>query len=231
MVGALYSSGVYYYFYELINKKLIEISGKKRLSLVSNIIAASFAGSLTAIFSNPIWLINTRNSVEKKKENRHGIIQTLTKIIKEDGFLSLWSGVIPSLILVINPIIQYVCFERIKILIERYTKKPLNGFIIFILGAFTKLLASFLTYPYLLVRTRLQINNQRNNQKYKNTLDCIIKIFNDEGISGFYSGLSLKLLHSVITTALLFLIKEESLHYVVKLFKLLSINKLKKSSI
>lgn len=225
MIGALYSSGVYYYFYELFNRKLMRYSGEKQLSTISNILSAAFAGSLTAIFSNPLWVINTRTSVEKNVENRQGVWKTLMKIVTEDGIASLWAGVLPSLILVINPLIQYVLFERVKILLSK--RRTLSGLDVFLIAALTKLTASFLTYPYLLVRTKLQVKQKLGapNEEYKNMWDCIQKIYFTDGLSGFYKGLSLKLLHSVITTAILFLIKEESVAYVNKIFLLLGLSK------
>jgi adenine nucleotide transporter 17 len=36
-------------------------------------------------------------------------------MIKEEGFMSFWKGVIPALILVSNPTIQYALFERFKV--------------------------------------------------------------------------------------------------------------------
>lgn len=38
-----------------------------------------------------------------------------TAMIKEEGIFSLWKGVIPALILVSNPMIQYTVFEKLKV--------------------------------------------------------------------------------------------------------------------
>lgn len=38
----------------------------------------------------------------------------MKKIIQSEGFLSLWNGTLASLMLVSNPVIHYVSYERMK---------------------------------------------------------------------------------------------------------------------
>ena len=58
-----------------------------------------------------------------------------------------FKGLIPALVLVINPVIQFTVFERLKASMEK--KMTLNGLHFFILGAISKLIATGLTYPYM----------------------------------------------------------------------------------
>ena len=87
------------------------------------------------------------NENEKSKQKKLGTIRTILKIINEDGFKSFWQGVVPALILVINPIIQYTVFEQIKARIEKI--KKLGNLDFFLLGAIGKLVATGSTYPYM----------------------------------------------------------------------------------
>jgi len=48
------------------------------------------------------------------KSRRAGTIETVLRILRNDGISAFWQGVIPALILVINPIIQYTVFEQLK---------------------------------------------------------------------------------------------------------------------
>lgn len=84
---------------------------------------------------------------EKQKHKKLGTIKTISKIINEDGIKSLWQGVVPALILVINPIIQYTVYEQIKARIEKF--KELGNLDFFLLGAISKLVATGSTYPYM----------------------------------------------------------------------------------
>jgi adenine nucleotide transporter 17 len=85
---------------------------------------------------------------DKKKSEKLSAFGTLSKIISEDGVYALWQGIIPALVLVINPIIQYTAFEKMKaVLLKR--KKSLTNADFFILGALSKLAATGITYPYM----------------------------------------------------------------------------------
>jgi len=77
------------------------------------------------------------------------------------------------------------------------------------------------TYPYIVLKTRLQVKQGvKESERYSGTLDALQKIFGNEGIAGFYKGLSSKLLHSVLSAALLFVVKEETVDFLTQLKKL-----------
>lgn len=71
------------------------------------------------------------------------------------------------------------------------------------------------TYPQLVVKTRLQAKAGTGGEVYNGTLDCIQKIWAKSGFVGFYAGLNSKLFHSVLTAALLFLVKESAVKYTI----------------
>ncbi|SCU87675.1 LAMI_0D07030g1_1 [Lachancea mirantina] len=62
----------------------------------------------------------------------------------------------------------------------------------FTLGSVAGCIGATLVYPIDLIKTRMQA--QRNFSQYKNSLDCIRKIFAREGIRGIYSGLGPQLI-------------------------------------
>ena len=82
------------------------------------------------------------------KSKPSGTIETVLRILHNDGISAFWQGVIPALILVINPIIQYTVFEQLKTHWRKKFKK-LGNFDFFLLGAISKLAATGLTYPYM----------------------------------------------------------------------------------
>lgn len=132
-------------------------------------LAGLIAGSATVILTNPIWVVNTRETAKKDvvehkdvdlkefppaeaaKEvasRATGFLKLLVDIVKTEGIGALWSGVIPALVLVINPIIQYTVFEQLKNVVERRRRSRLTPNDAFLLGALGKLLATGVTYPY-----------------------------------------------------------------------------------
>ena len=137
-------------------------TGSKRpLTAAESILAGLIAGSATVIFTNPIWVVNTRQTartdLDQKEDDRlnnksprrnAGFLKILLDIIRSEGIAALWSGVIPGLVLVINPIIQYTAFEQMKAIVERRRGSRSTPNDAFFLGALGKLLATGITYPY-----------------------------------------------------------------------------------
>lgn len=73
----------------------------------------------------------------------------------------------------------------------------------------TKLLATSLTYPYLVVKSRMQAGAQKAG-KYNNALHGLLTIIKDEGVGTLYNGIASKLVQSVLTAAFLFASKVRS---------------------
>ncbi|CAG8627285.1 19602_t:CDS:2 [Dentiscutata erythropus] len=217
--GIALTNGVYYYFYEW-TKSMFEKSAKAKrpISLKESMLSGAIAGALTAVVTNPIWVVNTRmttrkdsldeneSNVKQAKARRLGTISTVLKIIEEDGVMAFWQGIIPALILVINPILQYTSYEQLKVQLEKIRK--LGNLDFFLLGAVSKLIATGITYPYI--------------GRYNSVLDGLRKIVQDEGIGGLYKGITYKLLQSVLTAAFLFMYKEVFFAYSIALLKFIN---------
>ncbi|GLT89142.1 hypothetical protein SLE2022_071400 [Rubroshorea leprosula] len=120
--------------------------------------------------------------------------------------------------MVSNPSIQFMLYETmLKKLKKRRSllKQGNNGVTaleIFFLGAFAKLGATVVTYPLLVVKSRLQAKQVTTGDKrhhYKGTSDAILKKIHYEGFSGFYKRMCTKIVQSVLAAAVLFMVKEE----------------------
>lgn len=72
-------------------------------------------------------------------------------------------------------------------------------------AALSKLFAAGVTYPYQVVRARLQ--DQHRN--YRGTWDCVDQTWRYEGTRGFYKGLLPYLLHVMPNICLVLLIYEK----------------------
>ncbi|KAI0758097.1 mitochondrial carrier [Fomes fomentarius] len=229
LLGIAITNGVYYYFYETSRNFILKArTGSKGLSTLESMLAGLVAGSATTLISNPIWVVQTTQAVysmsedkdatrpaESASETRPGILQTIQHILGKDGITAFWRGLGPALVLVINPIIQYTVFEQLKnFLITGRTAKlraagqknavaVLSDLDYFLLGALSKLVATSSTYPYIVVKSRLQAG-QAHAQRYKSALDGVLTILKEEGIEGLYKGVGSKLAQSVLTAAILF---------------------------
>ncbi|CCH43051.1 Calcium-binding mitochondrial carrier protein [Wickerhamomyces ciferrii] len=224
---------VYYYFYESITKTLLTSKasrsngGSRGLSSFESIITGAIAGSITCISCNPIWVANTRMTVKNGDSGKNSnTLQTIIQIIQNDGIGTLFAGVLPALILVLNPIIQYTIFEQLKNFInKRRGGKGITSLHAFFIGALGKLLATGSTYPYITLKSRMHLKNDGEGNKEKTIIGLIKQIYSKEGLQGFYNGLNVKLSQSVLTAAFLFFFKEELTQVSIKLLRLIKSRK------
>ena len=81
-----------------------------------------------------------------------------------------------------------------------------------LLAGASKVVASVSTYPYQVVKSRLQQReNSINERRYKGLIDCVYKIWQKEKIAGFFRGLVPNVVKVVPQSALTILIYEECL--------------------
>ncbi|KAJ3414088.1 hypothetical protein HDV05_007122 [Chytridiales sp. JEL 0842] len=222
MFGIAVTQGVYYYWYELVKAAFEKAAEAKRsITTLESMAAGAVAGAATSIITNPIWVVNTRQTVKKGSLDDKSApkplttLQTIQKIIREEGVQGFWKGIIPALILVINPIIQYTVFEKLKeFILKRRTAAgkslAMTGFDFFWLGAVSKLAATSITYPYIVVKSRMQLKQSDTDpNRYTSVLDGLKKIAKTEGVRGLYKGIEAKLVQSVLASAFTFAFKEE----------------------
>jgi adenine nucleotide transporter 17 len=163
-------------------------------------LAGAVAGSATVLLTNPIWVVNTRMTTRKRSNSKaaEGLpvpgstpprapttLGTLAALLKDEGPQALFAGVMPALVLVINPILQYTIFEQLKNAIEK--KRRVTPFIAFLLGALGKLFATSITYPYITVKSRMHVASKEGKESMGKTMSRIIR---EEGLKGLYSGMS-----------------------------------------
>ncbi|XP_015944528.1 peroxisomal nicotinamide adenine dinucleotide carrier-like isoform X1 [Arachis duranensis] len=224
-----------------LTQKKIGISDGS-VGMLSSLFIAALSGSLNVLLTNPIWVVVTRMQTQRKESNKKdpdmGLLivggeesvplpadkplpydtkHVIQEVYEEGGILGFWNGVLPSLIMVCNPSIQFMLYETMLLKMKRPygNKKGRNGvtaFEIFLLGALAKLGATVVTYPLLVLKSRLQAKQDKtgdNRHHYTGTWDAIVKMINYEGIYGFYKGMGTKIVQSVLAAAVLFMMKEE----------------------
>ncbi|KAK8247236.1 mitochondrial carrier domain-containing protein [Phyllosticta capitalensis] len=220
LFGISVTNFVYYYWYEWTRagfEKAAIKTGRpsKNLTTVESMIAGALAGSATVLLTNPIWVVNTRMTARSKSESNETLpggakpkapstIGTLISIIKDEGVTRLFAGVMPALVLVINPILQYTIFEQLKNMLEKRRRvTPTDSFY---LGALGKLLATSITYPYITVKSRMHVAGKDGPKE--DMFTSFRRILKEEGWGGLYGGIGPKVTQSVITAAFLFAFKD-----------------------
>lgn len=154
-------------------------------------------------------------------------VAMVTRIVTQDGIRGLYKGMSASYLGVAEGTIQWVLYERLK---RWYNSLALpsgidaedkalytfsgHGRLSSTIGAAgtAKFIASLVTYPHEVLRTRLRQGDTKGTKpKYTGLLQTIRLIWKEEGATALYSGLSAHLLRVVPNAAVIFSIYELSL--------------------
>nr|ACO14711.1 Mitochondrial folate transporter/carrier [Caligus clemensi] len=220
IAGAGTAWGLYFLFYNKIKSMEQKGNTKTQLSPGVHMLCAAEAGILTLILTNPIWVIKTRlclqfdnNPSSNSNGNYKGMFDAFKKILKAEGFPGLYKGFVPGMFGVPHGAIQFMVYEEFKCAYNNYKKRCIDtqletyeylGF-----SAMSKLIAALSTYPYQVIRARLQDQNCR----YSGAWDCIKHTYRNESYRGFYKGLVPNLMRVIPATAITFLVYEYSSAY------------------
>ncbi len=127
--------------------------------------------------------------------------------------MALWKGLSSSLILVSNPIIQFVIYEQLKKFAPLDKNSGLYDLVTFLIGAISKMISTLCTYPLTVIRTKQHISVEK--KKWRNIVKDIVKA---EGIKGLYHGIEPKLIQTVLNSALLLMLFERIRNMMINYF-------------
>lgn len=210
---------VYFYGYSYFKKLYLKKSGSKYIGTKANLLIAAAAGSCTALITQPLDTASSR-----MQTSSFGKSKSLWLTLTGGSWSEAFDGLGISLLLTSNPAIQYTVFDQMKQnamrkLVKNQTgtsSESLSAFSAFMLGAISKSIATVLTYPA--IRTKVMIQaadsdedaNGNGKPKSRKTISGVIySIWKKEGLLGFFKGLHAQILKTVLSSALLLMIKEK----------------------
>ena len=169
LIGNIFSYGIYFWWYRFLKNYFALMLKKNQLSSIEMTAVTTLAGSISSVFSNPIWMLNTRMAIQKSKKS---VFTVIKEILDTEGISAFFKGVLPNLILVINPIINFVVYEYLKVFaLNKYgSERKIPFSAIFAMSSVGKILATFATYPILTIRVKLQADKSNSENKIVNLL-------------------------------------------------------------
>ncbi|XP_051792051.1 mitochondrial folate transporter/carrier isoform X1 [Erpetoichthys calabaricus] len=218
--GAGASWGLYFFFYNAI-KAYKQEGNQGDLRASQHLISAAQAGALTLCITNPIWVTKTQlvlqydAGVDQSKKQYRGMVDALVKIFRQEGIPGLYRGFLPGLLGTSHGALQFMAYEELKKKYNKHRSLPLdaklNSFEYITMAGFSKIFAVSATYPYQVVRARLQ--DQHNN--YMGMVDVIRRTWRNEGIYGFYKGMIPNIIKVTPACCITFAVYETVSHFLM----------------
>lgn len=228
------SNFVYFYSYnalKMVYRARRRMAKGADISTIANLAIATASGALNVVVTAPLWTASARLSTQRSDSRKPdgtiaradsisraylSVSDCMRRVAQEEGVLALWNGTGSSLILVSNPSIQFVVYERLRAPVFAAAARKgrqMTAVDIFVIGAIAKAVATVITYPLQIAQSRLRVQKTRGpleESQYRNTLDCLTKIAASDGLLGWFKGMEAKLVQTVVTAAFQFLTYEQT---------------------
>lgn len=210
------------------------------------------AGAFSKFWTTPVQNVVTRKQTASMVAARDrtsssssasaqlGARDIARQIRREKGVAGFWSGYSAALILTLNPAVTFLLHESLlRVLVPRARRADPGSRLTFLIAALSKVVASTITYPVALAKTRTQVSSQApaaeeaseerplkaadgNSAAAKRTkragratiVGSIVQIARREGVKGLYQGLGGEVLKGFFSHGLTMLMKER-IHVVV----------------
>lgn len=169
--------------------------------------ASVTAGAASSIAVNPIWVVKTRLMIQTGKEDVYykGTLDAFRKMYKNEGIRVFYSGLVPSLFGLIHVGIHFPVYEALKKALHVGTTGDTHSapehklWRLIVASSASKLIASTITYPHEILRTRMQMRKVPNGDT--SLRQAIEHIYRKDGIKGFYAGYLTNLARTVPASA------------------------------
>jgi hypothetical protein len=252
-VKGIADSFLFFLAYTYARQKRLTSQGTKTLSAIDEIGVGVLAGAFAKLWTTPLQNIVTRKQAAAMiaaREPTSFISPTLStkaiarQIQNEKGIQGFWSGYSASLILTLNPSITFLLHRVfLRLLVPRTRQSDPGARITFLLAAISKALASTLTYPFSLAKTRAQVSSQKPSQptgptsetekpgsdyveekalhaRQRTVITTILHIAKTEGVQALYQGLGAEVLKAFFSHGITMLAKDHIHTLVINLYYL-----------
>lgn len=228
VIGYIPTWTIYFMIYEKSKRHFLhDDSNSSSLSRAGvHIGSAITAGACSTLVTNPIWVVKTRlmtQSFESSAWRYKGTFDAIRTMYRTEGWKVFYQGLGPSLLGLTHVAVQFPLYELFKSVLTGQESKVLKDAtdtpLILIASTLSKIIASTITYPHEVIRTRNQIQTQHPDckyLKYKGIVTTFTTIFREEGWRPFYAGLGINMFRAVPSSAVTLMTFELVRGYLMK---------------
>ncbi|CAM9194312.1 unnamed protein product [Choristocarpus tenellus] len=224
LTGNAIAWGGFFYCYEQTKvgsrRFMLGHTGNGGLRPVHHLGSGMVAGAAMVFVTNPVWMIKTRMQLQDKAASMSGtqpyrsFSDAFVTILREEGPRALYKGVVPALVLCSQGAVQFTAYEWLKARVPESDKNtPVESLV---MGGTSKAVASLVTYPAQVIKSRLQQRSSKEELKqgvvrYRGMLHCAVMMAKSEGVRGFFKGCVPYALRAAPASAITFVVYEEVL--------------------
>ena len=218
---------IYWCTYDQLKLKMMTLFPSTSHHLI-HLCSAITAGALGDIVTNPFWVVRTRiqtlylhseRNVIAVNGSQSGVstMEMFHRIYRNEGIAAFYKGLTASFLGLSHVAIQFPMYEYLKKEMKLYRSKSgeTREYVLMLDIVFTsllaKLVASLVTYPHEVLRSRLQ--DDRN--KFGSIVETVKKIVRKEGVFNLWSGYKVNLVRIFPATISTFVAYE----YINKILK------------
>ncbi|KAH9626334.1 hypothetical protein KSS87_000566 [Heliosperma pusillum] len=215
---------VNFYAYDTYRNYLRKLSGNEEATNFERFVAGAAAGITATLLCLPMDTIRTV-MLAPGGEALGGVVGTCRHMIETEGVLSLYKGLLPSLVAMApSGAVFYGVYDMLKVAylhspegmrrtdnmkqqgeVNAFDQLELGTLRTLIYGAIAGACAEAATYPFEVVRRQLQLQVQ---EKKLNAVATCVKIMEQGGVPALYAGLTPSLLQVLPSAAISYFVYE-----------------------
>jgi len=155
-------------------------SEKKYFLLHESFLSGGIAGCVAKTAISPFDRMKIIYQISSVPFSYRSGLQTLREIIKEEGYLGLWRGNLPTMMRIFPSIgIQFAIYDFLRHMF--YNTGGISGATNFISGSIAGVVGSAIIYPLELLRTRMAMVGTTRSLKMHEIVTRTVRI---EGLKG-----------------------------------------------
>ncbi len=202
---------LYFYVYNYLIR--IVKKSKGSVSVVLNLVVGYISAMIAVGILTPFEIGQTR--LQLNPAEKRSVVEIMRTIYNTEGIMGLYRGFQTNIILCINPAIDYSVFDQSrKKILSRSGKRSLSDWEAFWLGAFSKAVATVLTFPHV----RAKVLQQAGVYRFRNmeSSSILVSLLVTDGFTSWFAGMKTQLLKNVLAAAIMMSSKERIEQLIVR---------------
>ncbi|KAG8834259.1 hypothetical protein FRC17_009268 [Serendipita sp. 399] len=214
LVGVIPARSINFFTYGNGKQIIAQQLNDGKESAAVHLSAAAFAGVATGTCTNPIWVVKTRMQLSAAQSQPFtSAVACILYIFRHEGVRGFYKGLSASYLGVSEGVIQWTLYEQLKSFAQRSDDSTLKWAGTLGAAGSAKMVASLITYPHEVIRTRLRQPRVNGVIKYTGLLQTLRLVVAEEGARALYGGLSAHLLRVIPNAAVMYGIYEAALRW------------------